>query len=67
MGFTNRSRIQQSIISRRRTQYSFKETISEINRTTSGDVGDNKTSKETSRERNLGQHNEASLDKTKRW
>lgn len=64
MGFTHRSRIQQQIVSRRRTQFTAKETQATKHTTVSGNVSDNKTSKEASTRPWLGTDTTRGMDKT---
>ena len=64
MGFTHRSRIQQQIVSRRRTQYSSKEVEANKHTTVGGNVSNNKTSQATSTGQALERNTTRSMGKT---
>ena len=65
MGTAWSRRIQQSIISRRRTQWSTTENKTEEHRTTGGSTGNDKTSKEKSYREVMAGYNERRMEKTK--
>ena len=65
MGSTYRARVQQSIVSRRRTQFSTTENKAEEYRAVGGSTSNDKTSKEESYRQVMARYNEGRMDKTK--
>ena len=65
MGTTYRARLQQSIVSRRRTQCDFKKEKANQLRTISGSTSNDKTSKTTFDRSDVAGHYDRSVEETK--
>ena len=65
MGFTHRARLQQQLVSRRRTQFSAKTDATKEHRAVGGSTSNDTTSKETFNKLYVARNNERGLDKTK--